>query len=275
MEMVAAEANTRVAPRRCLARITSQASVSFNSRIAYVGLPAPIKIRLAYRRGLIISGSSGLKAEPRLRAGTRSMTGLKFCKRVLKKPPTRNATSAELSSKPAGVSIMATRNGSEMRRAKDSKIRPPAREVSPDPRKAIRPRVISHRCRVEFVYYVQQGFIGRNIRHGISIMNETNMTFRIYDTVQRHASQLNEVDFLFIEPRNFMLRVGQANEGNIFIFPKTLKLLRFIRPNCQNDHTAFSELLVFITQARQLRATVRSHKSAQKIKYDASAAKLG
>src|SRR5688572_32661495 len=84
----------------------------------------------------MISGSSGLNAEPRLRAGTMSMTGLKFCKRVLKKSPTRPATSAELSSKPAGVSIMATRNGSELRRAKDSKIRPPAREVSPDPRKA-------------------------------------------------------------------------------------------------------------------------------------------
>src|SRR5215207_4489036 len=193
------------------------------------------------------------------------MTGLKFCKRVLKKSPTRPATSAELSSKPAGVSIMATRNGSEMRRAKDSKIRPPARDVSPDPRNAIRPRVISHRCRVKFVYYVQQGFIGGNIRHGISIMSVTNMTFRVHDAVQRHASQLKKVDFLFIESCNFMFGIGQANERNVFFIPITLKLFRFIGANRQNDYTAFSKLLVLITQARQLRATVRSHKAAQKI----------
>src|SRR6185503_1888306 len=198
----------------------------------------------------MISGSSGLKAEPRLCAGIKSMTGLKFCKRVLKKSPTRPATSAELSSKPAGVSIMATRNGSEMRRARDSKIRPPAREVSPDPRKAIRPRVILDRCRVEFVYYVQQGFIGRNIRHGISIMSVTDMTSGIYDTGQWHTSQLKEVDFLFIEARNFMLGVGQANERNGFLAPKTLKLLKFIGASRQNDHIALSKLLIFITQTR-------------------------
>ena len=71
-----------------------------------------------------------------------------------------------------------------------------------------------------------------------------------------------------------MFGIGQANEGNIFILPKTLKLLRVIRPNCQNDCAAFGEFLIFITQTRQLRATVRSHKAAQKIKHHGPAAKL-
>jgi len=39
-----------------------------------------------------------------------------------------------------------------------------------------------------------------------------------------------------------MFGIGQANEGNIFILPKTLKLLRVIWPDCQNDCAAFSEL---------------------------------
>lgn len=71
-----------------------------------------------------------------------------------------------------------------------------------------------------------------------------------------------------------MFGVGQANERNIFIFPETLKLIRVIRPDRQNDYAAFSKLLIFITQARQLRAAIGSHEAAQKIKYDRSPAKF-
>ena len=105
-------------------------------------------------------------------------------------------------------------------------------------------------------------------------MSITEIAFGIHNTIQWHASQPKEIDFLFIEPRNFMLGVGQTNERNIFILPKTLKLLGVIRPDCHNDCTAFGELLIFITQARQLRAAVRSHEASQKIKYDGSAVKL-
>jgi len=105
-------------------------------------------------------------------------------------------------------------------------------------------------------------------------MSVTDVTLGVHHIVQWHAAKLKKIDFLFIEARNFMFGIGQANEGNIFILPKTLKLLRVIRPDCQNDCAAFNELLIFITQARQLRATVRSHKAAQKIKDDGSAAKL-
>ena len=105
-------------------------------------------------------------------------------------------------------------------------------------------------------------------------MGITDVTFGVQDIIQWHASKPKKIDFLFIEARNFMFGIGQANEGNIFILPKTLKLLRVIWPDCQNDCAAFSELLIFITQARQLRATVRSHKAAQKIKHHGPAAKL-
>jgi hypothetical protein len=105
-------------------------------------------------------------------------------------------------------------------------------------------------------------------------MSVTDVTFGVQDIIQWHAAKLQKIDFLFIEPRNFMFGIGQANERNVFIFPETLKLLRVIRPNCQNDCAAYGELLIFITQARQLRATVRSHEAAQKIKYHGPAAKL-
>ncbi len=96
-------------------------------------------------------------------------------------------------------------------------------------------------------------------------MGVTDATLGIQETVQWHASPLKKIDFLFIEPRNFMFGIGQTHEWNIFIFPEPLKLLKVIRPDRQNDHAASSELLIFITQARQLRATVGSHKAAQKI----------
>ena len=100
------------------------------------------------------------------------------------------------------------------------------------------------------------------------------MTPGVQDIVQWHASKLKKIDLLFIEARNFMFGVGQANERHVLIFPETLKLLGIIRPNCQNDCAAFGEFLIFITQARQLRATIRSHEAAQKIEYHGSAAKL-
>jgi hypothetical protein len=101
------------------------------------------------------------------------------------------------------------------------------------------------------------------------------MAFGIQNTIQRHASPPKEIDFLLIQPRNFMFGVWQANERNVFILPKTLKLRDVIWPDCQNDNPAFSELLIFIPQARQLRAAIGSHEAAQKIEYDGSAAKFG
>ena len=105
-------------------------------------------------------------------------------------------------------------------------------------------------------------------------MSITDMTFGVHDAVQWHSSKFKKIDFLFIKVRDFMFGIGQANKRNVFILPKALKLLEVIRPDRQNDCTAFNELLIFITQARQLRAAVRSHKAAQKIKDDGSAVKL-
>ena len=105
-------------------------------------------------------------------------------------------------------------------------------------------------------------------------MSVTDVTFGVQDIIQWHAAKLQKIDFLFIEPRNFMFGIGQANERNVFILPETLELLEVIWPDRQNDCPAFSELLIFITQARQLRTTVKSHKATQKIKDDQSAAKF-
>jgi len=105
-------------------------------------------------------------------------------------------------------------------------------------------------------------------------MSITDMTFGVHDAVQWHSSKFKKIDLLFIEARDFMFGIGQANKRNVFILPKALKLLEVIRPDRQNDCTAFNELLIFITQARQLRAAVRSHKAAQKIKDEGSAVKL-
>ena len=72
------------------------------------------------------------------------MCGLKFCKRSIKKSPTRPATFGEFNSKPAGVSRMAIRKGRENCLAIISKTLPPANDVSPEPSKARWTQVVLH-----------------------------------------------------------------------------------------------------------------------------------
>src|SRR5512139_802774 len=104
--------------------------------------------------------------------------------------PTRPTTWAEFSSKPAGVSIKAIRRGSFRSRTSASKMRPPARDVSPEPRNAILPGAMSVGCGDQLVYYLEQLLIGRDIFHRIPIMSITDVSISIHHTVQRHASQL-------------------------------------------------------------------------------------
>src|SRR5512139_1219575 len=124
--------------------------------------------------------------------------------------PTRPTTWAEFSSKPAGVSINAIRRGSFRSRTSASKMRPPARDVSPEPRNAILPGAMSVGCGDQLIYYLEQLLIGRDILHRIAIVGITNVTAPVHHAVQGHASQLEEVDFLPVQQRHTVIGVGQA-----------------------------------------------------------------
>lgn len=103
---------------------------------------------------------------------------------------------------------------------------------------------------VKLIYYMQKFFIGRDIRHRSAIMSKADKAFRIDHAVQRHASQLEEVDFLPIESGNRMIRVRQANERDVFILPVLLENMYGVGADRQNFRTAPGELFMLVTQAR-------------------------
>ena len=72
-----------------------------------------------------------------------------------------------------------------------------------------------------------------------------------------------------------MVRIWQADKRNIFIPPVLFENGRRVGPHGQNLHATIRELIVFITQARQLRAAVRSHKTAQESNHNRLAAEIG
>ncbi len=105
-------------------------------------------------------------------------------------------------------------------------------------------------------------------------MCETDVAILIYDTAQRHTSQLEEIDFLPVHSRHAMIGIGQTDEWKVFLLPVFRESVRPIGTDRQDLHAATFELLVLITQARQLRAAVRSHEAAQKSKDNRLAAAI-
>ena len=54
-------------------------------------------------------------------------------------------------------------------------------------------------------------------------MGEAHMTILVNDAIQGHTSQLEEIDFLAIHPRNVVTGIGQANERHLLIRPILLE----------------------------------------------------
>ena len=127
-------------------------------------------------------------------------------------------------------------------------------------------------CDVELIYYMQELFIRGDIGHRFAIVCKAYIASGIEYTVERHAPQLEEIHFLPIFSGNRMIRIGQAHKGNFFILPVLLKDGRRVGADSQDFGAATREFPIAIPQARQLRATVRSHKTAQEGKHNRFAA---
>jgi hypothetical protein len=104
-------------------------------------------------------------------------------------------------------------------------------------------------------------------------MGITDIAPAVHNTIQRHTAPLEEIHFLLVHSCNRMFGIRQADKGNLFILPVLLECHTGIRANRQDQHIAICEFFVPITQARQLRAAVGSHKAAQERKHDGPAAK--
>ena len=94
-------------------------------------------------------------------------------------------------------------------------------------------------------------------------MDVTNRTPTVYNRIQRHAAKLEQIDFLLVNSRNLLVRIGQARERDIVFPPIAHVLLQRIRPNRQDFRFACDKLSIPIPQARQLRAAERSHEATQ------------
>jgi hypothetical protein len=74
-------------------------------------------------------------------------------------------------------------------------------------------------CGVKLIYYMQKFIIGGDIRHRLAIMRKADIAFGIYNTVQRHASHLEQVDFLPIGSCHRMVGVRKPDKRDPFILP--------------------------------------------------------
>ena len=106
-------------------------------------------------------------------------------------------------------------------------------------------------------------------------MSVTDISSRIHHTIQGHAPPFKEDYLLLIHPRNPMVMIGQAYERYIFIHPKPVKRCHIVRTHGEDFHITAFESSVIIPQARQLRAAVGSHETAQKVEHNDPAAIIG
>lgn len=122
---------------------------------------------------------------------------------------------------------------------------------------------------------MQKFLVGRDIGHRIPVMCKADITSGIDHTVQWHSSQLKEIHFLPVHSCNRTFGVRQTDKWNLFILPVSLKCRKCIRTNRQDHRVTVPELLMLITQARQLRAAVGSHKAAQECEQHGSSLEIG
>ena len=93
-------------------------------------------------------------------------------------------------------------------------------------------------------------------------MNIANISIRIDNAIHRHTPKFKEIDLLPIHFRDAMLWVWHSNERNLLSLPIALKRFKGIGTYSKEFCAPFDKAGIDITEARQLRAAVKSHKSA-------------
>lgn len=106
-----------------------------------------------------------------------------------------------------------------------------------------------------------------SILHRRTIMRKTDISLFIDHTVQGHASQFEQIDFLPIPSCHGMIGIRQTDERNIFVRPILFKCRRRVGTDCKHLCLTPNKPLIIFTQARQLRAAIRSHEPAQEGKH--------
>ena len=95
-------------------------------------------------------------------------------------------------------------------------------------------------------------------------MRIPNDTVAIENRYQRHPSEFEQVDLLAVQKGDLMLRIWQSHKWKSFDPPVQTESCRSIRTDRNDLCSPAHKLRIVVPQARQLRATVRSKKSAEK-----------
>lgn len=106
-------------------------------------------------------------------------------------------------------------------------------------------------------------------------MRVANHPIRIDDRHERHAPQLEEVYFLAVLQRNSVPGIRQSNKWESLRLPVGCKRRYPIRTHRQHLGAPLLELIILVSQARQLRAAIGSEEAPQERKQDGAAAELG
>jgi len=86
----------------------------------------------------------------------------------------------------------------------------------------------------------------------------------VYHQQSRHATHLQQVDFLLVLIRNDVARVRKAREGQMLVCPVAADGSRIVGCHRQDDRVTRGEGREIIPQAREMCAAIGSQKAAQK-----------
>lgn len=89
-----------------------------------------------------------------------------------------------------------------------------------------------------------------------------------------HATQLEQVDLLPVQAGDFVLGIRDPDERNALGTPVPAKFAGAVRADGDHFCCPAGELRIVVSQARQLRAAIRSGKAAQKGQHNDMAAKI-
>ena len=89
-------------------------------------------------------------------------------------------------------------------------------------------------------------------------MHIASETGFVHNHLGGHAAQLEQVEFLSKLSQNVLLWIRQTDEGQVFFLPESGKGFRIFRPNDEYDSVPFNELVMILTQLRQMPAAERS-----------------
>jgi len=92
----------------------------------------------------------------------------------------------------------------------------------------------------------------RDVAHAVPVVHEADHPCSINDDLSRHPPQLEEIYFLAISFENSMVRVGEADKWQPFLFPVAAECFLFFRPDHHDRCVKRLETVHVLAQLRHM-----------------------